>query len=269
MEAGRIRVLLFFAAFCVLPLLGLGAYLIAPTVPGETVTTQVTITTRMIDTGTSYFTGSVVYRVSTYTSLCNYFGRPFGCGSLRTNYATTSYSTAVAAFTSTQSLVTTSNSEATLAPHAMSQAGGITVIMAVVIIAAALIVAWKRRTQPPSLPRQQTSARPRSEAQPSRIAYELNMQFCDYCGARIPVDSTFCEECGARLKSTGSSLVQTPRGRKPSVSQRKHVPWDGTRATADYTGWCPRCHHRIRPGDEITWWKGDNDDVKWIHLKCR
>ena len=263
MEAGRRRVFLFFAAFCVLPLLGLGFYLVAPTVPGETVTTQVTITTRMVETGTSFLTASVVYTVSTYTSLCNYFGPPFGCGGLRTNYATASYSTVIAAFTSTQPLVTTSHSETTLAPHATSQTGGIAVIMAAIIIAASLVFACKRRAQPPSLPSQQTSARP------SRIPFKSNMQFCDYCGARIPVDSTFCEECGANLKSTGASFVQTSRGREPSVSQRKHVPWDGTRATADYTGWCPRCHHRIRPGDEITWWKDNNGDVKWIHLKCR
>ena len=266
MKVGRKRVLLFFAAFCVLPLLGLGVYLIAPTVPGETVTTQVTITTRLINTGTSYLTASIVYTVSTYTSLCNYFGPPFGCGSLRTNYATASYSTAIAAFTSTQPLVTTSNSEATLPPHATSQTGGITVIIAATIIAAALVLAWKQRAQPPSLPSRQT-ARPRSKARPSSIAFKLNMQFCDYCGARIPVDSMFCEECGAHLQSTGASSVQTSR--EPSVSQRKPVPWDGSRTTADYTGKCPRCHRRIRPGDEITWWNDDTDHVKWIHLKCR
>jgi hypothetical protein len=264
MEAGRKRVLLFIATFCVLPLLGVGFYLIVPTVPGETVTTQVTITTRMVDTGTSYLTASVVYTVSTYTSLCNYLGPPYGCGSLRTNYATASYSTAIAAFTSTQPLVTTSSSQTTLAPHAPSQTGGIAVIMAAIIIAAALVVAWKRRAQPPSLQSAQPSARPRGV-----IPVKSNMQFCDYCGARIPVDSTFCEECGAHLKSTGSSFVQTSRGREPSVSRRGHVAWDGSRATADYTGWCPRCHRRIRPGDEITWWKDDTDDVKWIHLKCR
>ena len=265
MEAERKRVLLFFATFCVLPLLGLGFYLIAPTVPGETVATQVTITTRMVDTGTSHLTASIIYTASSYTSLCNYFGPPFGCGSLRTTYVTASYSTAIAAFTSTQLLVTTSSSEATLAPHAMSQAGGISVIVAAIIVAAALVVEWKRHAQLPSFQTEQTSARPRGI-----IPFNSNMQFCDYCGARIPLDSTFCEECGAHLKSTGfSSFFHTSRGREPSVGRRNHVPWDGSRATANYTGRCSRCHCRIRPGDEITWWKDDAAHVKWIHLKCR
>jgi hypothetical protein len=265
MGLGRRRVLLFFATFCVLPLLGLGFYLIAPTVPGETVTTQMTITTRTVDTGTSYLTTSIAYTVSSYTSLCNHIG----CSSLTKTDVTTSTSTAIAAFTSTQLLVTTSSSEATLAPHAMSQAGGISMIVASIIVGAALVIVSKRRAQPPSFQTEQTSTQPRST-----IPIKPNIQFCDHCGTRIPLDSTFCEECGAPLKSTGDSEVNwrvfhTSRAREPSVNRKDHVPWDGSCSTANYTGRCPRCHRRIRPGDEITWWKDKDDDVKWIHLKCR
>src|SRR5208337_4537079 len=131
--------------------------------------------------------------------------------------------------------------------------GGIVAIIAAIIIAAALVLAWKRRAQPSSFRTEQTSARPRSKARPTSIPLKSNMQFCDYCGARIPVDSTFCEECGAHLKSRSVSFVQTSRA--STLNRRDRVPWDGSRATADYTGWCPRCHRRIHPGDEITWWK--------------
>jgi hypothetical protein len=278
MEARRRRVLLFFATFCVVILLGLGFYLITPTVPGETVTSQVTITTRTADTGTSYLTASVAYTISSYTSLCNHLG----CSSLTRTDVIASTSTAIAPYTSTQLLVTTSSSEATLASHAMSQAGGISVIVAAFIVAATLMASWKRRVQPStSFRNEQTSARRRST-----IPIKPNVQFCDHCGTRIPLDSTFCEECGASLKSDnvcphGYDLEQecphcdtSPAGsiRDSGVNgrfSRDPVPWDGSRAKADYSGRCPRCHRRINLGDEITWWKDKDDDVKWIHLKCR
>jgi len=43
------------------------------------------------------------------------------------------------------------------------------------------------------------------------------------------------------------------------------VPWDGK---AMYYGRCPRCGKMIRPEDEITWWKPNEGETRWIHVKC-
>ena len=262
-KTGRDRMLLIIAIFCVVPLTGLGFYLMTPTIT-ETTTSQKTLTTDIVETRTSQYTASITYTTSGFTSLCNYFGPPFGCGSLRTAYLATSYSAYTASFTSTQVLVTTSRSEATLPPRAVSQEGGIGAIAAAIILTVVLAasrrngrsvtstISWKKIYE------QRTTT---TSPKPTRF-------LCHHCGARTPADSTFCEECGQRLQ-TPEPPRSHARERIFRVGRRGHVPWDGSSTNAEFEGWCPRCHRRIHLGDKITWWKDNDDDVRWIHLKCR
>jgi len=68
---------------------------------------------------------------------------------------------------------------------------------------------------------------------------------------------------------TARPLFHRTYARTSQETPRGHIPWDGSSATAEFEGWCPRCHRQIRLGDKITWWKDKNDDFKWIHLECR
>jgi replicative superfamily II helicase len=50
--------------------------------------------------------------------------------------------------------------------------------------------------------------------------------------------------------------------------EAKPIPWDGTVVQATYYGHCPRCGKMIKPEDEITWWKPNEGEMRWIHAKC-
>lgn len=137
------------------------------------------------------------------------------------------------------------------------------VIAAAIILGFVLVIA-RRHARSLALPIDRKAIYEQSGA-----TIESSPTLCHHCGAQIPLDNTFCEECGARLQTTGRPSFPHARERKFHVSRKGHVPWDGSSVSADFEGWCPRCHRRIRLGDKITWWKDDNGNTKWIHLKCR
>lgn len=71
---------------------------------------------------------------------------------------------------------------------------------------------------------------------------------------------------------TGVPLRKKPPRESPPPPKLekgvRRIPWDGTIVEAKYYGGCPICGGLIEPEDEITWWKPDTGETRWIHAKC-
>jgi superfamily II DNA/RNA helicase len=73
-----------------------------------------------------------------------------------------------------------------------------------------------------------------------------------------------------RRSQTPKAIETGVEASRPDRTRReaKPIPWDGTVVQAEYYGHCPRCGKTIKPEDEITWWKPNEGETRWIHVKC-
>jgi len=190
--------LVLLAIICVIPLFGLGYFLITPLIPID-------------QTIIGYTTASLI-RTSTPYIATTIFGTTSGpCGSGYYYYYATTCVTRVGLYVQVtpvlvSDLFTTSYSYTsttrvcTISPYASSQGGSIALILGAVVLAGIFLFYFGRTRQ--TNPEIASASQPLSKhkVEPKKEAAKSMTKFCRECGTKIPRDSLFCEKCGATLK---------------------------------------------------------------------
>jgi rhomboid protease GluP len=197
--------LILLAIICVAPLLGLGYFLITPSIP--------------IDQTINGYTTASFIRTSTQYIATTIFGTTTGpCGSGYYYYYATTCVTRVGlyvqvtpvplanGFTSSYSYTSTINGASTLSPYVFSPLNSIASTVIVIVLSLAVFVFFSRHREQHKPETQTVYTGTKQSMRPKDVgSRELTksdrsrMMFCRECGAKISRDSVFCEECGFKL----------------------------------------------------------------------